>query len=217
MALIASSPSPQIAGAPSDPPSLIGLSRAELGAALAGVGVARAARSGCACAAVALALCARRHRFRGDDQHRARSCAPKLADTFTLAAAGDRQRAGLRRRHAQMAVPLPAARRRPAGRDRDRLHPRGGPRHALPLEPGRLHADLLLLPHRHAEAGAQPHRRGDRRRRSWSPATGSATSRTRDTPTGAMVPARGAAGLQRRDDGDGRAALQFRQCQARRC
>ena len=38
---------------------------------------------------------------------------------------------------------------------RDRLHPRSGSRHALHLEPGRLHAHLQLLPHRHAEARAQ--------------------------------------------------------------
>jgi 23S rRNA (adenine2503-C2)-methyltransferase len=56
-----------------------------------------------------------------------------------------------------------AARRRPAGRDRDRLHSRRRPRHALHLQPGRLHAHLLVLPHRHAEAGAQPHGRGNPR------------------------------------------------------
>ena len=31
------------------------------------------------------------------------------------------------------------------------------------LEPGRLHAHLLVLPHRHAAPGAQPHARRDRR------------------------------------------------------
>src|SRR5690606_41235641 len=41
-------------------------------------------------------------------------------------------------------------------RDRMRLHSRGRPRHALRLEPGGLHAELLLLPHRHAEAGPKP-------------------------------------------------------------
>ena len=43
-----------------------------------------------------------------------------------------------------------------AGRDRDGLHPGGRPRHALRQLAGRLHAHLLVLPHRHAEAGAQP-------------------------------------------------------------
>ena len=60
----------------------------------------------------------------------------------------------LDRRHAQMAAPLP---RRQQGRDR--LHPRRRPRRALRLEPGRLHADLHLLPYRHEAAGAQPDRR----------------------------------------------------------
>ena len=41
--------------------------------------------------------------------------------------------------------------------------PGGRPRHALRLEPGRLHAHLLVLPYRHAAAGAQPHAGRDRR------------------------------------------------------
>ncbi|WP_449348706.1 radical SAM protein [Streptomyces shaanxiensis] len=41
--------------------------------------------------------------------------------------------------------------------------PAGRPRHALRLQPGRLHAQLHLLPHRHAAPGAQPQDRGDRR------------------------------------------------------
>ena len=52
-------------------------------------------------------------------------------------------------------------RRRPGGRGRP--HPGGGSRHALRLEPGRLHADLPLLPHRHAAPGAQPDGGRDRR------------------------------------------------------
>ena len=48
--------------------------------------------------------------------------------------------------------------------------------------PGRLHADLHVLPHRHAAAGAQPDRGRDRRRSSWSRATGSATGRARRAP-----------------------------------
>ena len=82
----------------------------------------------------------------------------ELATKLHPRAAGDRDRAGLDRRHAQMAA---APCRRQGGRDR--LHPRGGPRHALHLEPGRLHAHLQLLPYRHAEAGAQSHARRDRR------------------------------------------------------
>ena len=41
--------------------------------------------------------------------------------------------------------------------------PEPGPRHAVHLEPGRLHAHLLVLPHRHPAPGAQPDGRGDRR------------------------------------------------------
>ncbi len=79
--------------------------------------------------------------------------------SYTLDASGDHRRADLGRWHAQMADAHacsagPADTRR---RDRDRLHPRGDARHAVRLLPGRLHAQLLLLPHRHAEAGAQPH------------------------------------------------------------
>jgi 23S rRNA (adenine2503-C2)-methyltransferase len=36
-------------------------------------------------------------------------------------------------------------------------------RHAVRFQPGRLHAQLPVLPHRHHAAGAQPDRRGDRR------------------------------------------------------
>ncbi len=115
----------------------------------------------------------------------------ELAEQIHHRPAGDRRRADLAGRHPQMADPLSRARRRQAGRDRDRLHSRGRPRHAVRLQPGRLHADLLLLPHRHAEAGAQPDGRGNPRADCWSPATGSATSPTRDTPQGAIVPAEG--------------------------
>ena len=91
--------------------------------------------------------------------------------------AGDRQRAGLDRRHAQVADPH-AARRAAASRgrrDRVRLYSRERPRHAVRLQPGRLHADLHLLPYRHAEARPQPVGAGDRRRSSWWRATASAT------------------------------------------
>ena len=79
-------------------------------------------------------------------------------------AARDRHRAGVDRRHAQVAAAAAAARTRGArAGDRDGLHPRGRSRHAVHLEPGRLHADLLVLSHRHAEAGAQPAAGRDRR------------------------------------------------------
>ena len=75
-----------------------------------------------------------------------------------------RRRAGLGRRHAQVAFALAGrtSGRAPA-RSRMRLHPRHRARHALRLQPGRLHAQLHLLPHRHPAPGAQPHRRRDRR------------------------------------------------------
>src|SRR5438034_1358491 len=52
---------------------------------------------------------------------------------------------------------------RAAPRSRVCLYPGGRPRHALPVEPGRLHAQLLVLPYRHAASRAQPHARRDRR------------------------------------------------------
>ena len=58
----------------------------------------------------------------------ARAYRESLADALRDRAARDRHPAGLGRRHPQ----VPAAHRRRA-RDRDRLHPRGGPRHALRL------------------------------------------------------------------------------------
>ena len=55
-------------------------------------------------------------------------------------------------------IRLPGEHRgRAAARGRMRLHPGNRSRHALPVEPGRLHAHLLVLPHRHAAAGAQSH------------------------------------------------------------
>lgn len=41
-------------------------------------------------------------------------------------------------------------------RDRDGLYSRRGTRHVVHIEPGGLFADLLFLSHRHAAAGAQP-------------------------------------------------------------
>ena len=111
---------------------------------------------------LALALFPRRHRFFGDDQHR-EAAARGARRALHAGAAGDRRRAGFRGRHAEMAAALPAARRWAAGRGRDRLYPGGGARHALRLKPGRLHADLHLLPYRHAAHGAEPDGGGDRR------------------------------------------------------
>ena len=53
--------------------------------------------------------------------------------------------------------------RRQGARNRDRLHPRDRARHAVHLEPGRLHAQLHVLPYGHAAPRAQSHGPGDRR------------------------------------------------------
>ena len=78
------------------------------------------------------------------------------------------------------------------------------------VEPGRLHAELLVLPHRHAAAGPQSDARRDRR-----PGHGGARPARRLPRHGARARRRRAdrrrpLHLQHRDDGDGRAALQFR-------
>src|SRR5262249_47684240 len=52
------------------------------------------------------------------------------------------------RRNPQMAVALSGRRR-----GRNRPYPRGRPRHLVRLLAGRLHADLLVLPHRHPTPG----------------------------------------------------------------
>ena len=117
---------------------------------------ARAAVPHARAPAVELDVCARRDRLRRHDRHR-QGAARRAWPCLHAGAPGDRHRAGLARRHAQMAAP-PC--RRQGGRDR--LHPRGGSRHALHFEPGRLHAQLQLLPYRHATARAQPHARRDR-------------------------------------------------------
>ena len=97
-----------------------------------------------------------------------------------------------------------------AARGRVRLYPGDRPRHAVPVQPGRLHAHLLVLPHRHAAAGAQPHCRRDRRA-----GDGRARPARRLAGRGARRRARSAdrgrsLHHQHRDDGHGRAALQFR-------
>jgi len=45
---------------------------------------------------------------------------------------------------------------RESARRRMRLYPGDRPRHVVSLESGRLHAHVLVLPHRHAAAGPQP-------------------------------------------------------------
>ena len=145
---------------------------------------------------LAVDLLARRADF-GLMTNIAKKTRDRLAELFVIERPADRHRAALGRRHAQMAAALP---RRQRGRDRQ--HPRGGSRLGLRLEPGRLHADLQLLPHRHAAAGAQPHAGRDRR-----PVHGGARQLRRM----ADADRDHAHALQHRHDGHGRAALQFRQ------
>ena len=157
---------------------------------------------------VELGLCPRRNRFRRNDRHRQgpprRTCRVVFARPPR-----DRDRAGLGRRHAQMAAP---PRRRQGGRDR--LHPRGGSRHVVHFEPSRLHAHLLLLSYRNAASRAQSDGRRDRRpdracarparRLAWGDGAGPARAARCD-----------AQDHQCRAHGHGRAALQFRQCARR--
>ena len=97
-------------------------------------------------------------------------------------------------------------------RDRMRLHPGERPRHAVRLQPGRLHAQLHVLPHRHAELGAQPDRRRDRRPGAGRARPARRLSRRRRADRRARALRRGRARrLQHRLHGHGRAALQFRQ------
>ena len=70
----------------------------------------------------------------------AKSLRDKLARQRRGRGAAGRQRAGVGRRHDQVAV-----RRRRRRRGRDRLHPRGRPRHAVHLVAGRLRGRLPLL------------------------------------------------------------------------
>ena len=75
--------------------------------------------------------------------------------------------------------------------------------------PGRLHADLLVLPHRHAEAGAQPDRRRDPDPADDGARPARRLPRPRHAGRGDRA-GRRPQDLQHRHDGHGRAALQFR-------
>ena len=85
-----------------------------------------------------------------------------LAATLHGGTPRNRRRADFRRRHPQVAASPSRRAWRRAARGRMRLHSGDRPRHVVPFEPGRLHADLHLLPHRHAAAGAQSDGGGDR-------------------------------------------------------
>ena len=131
-------------------------------------------------------------------------------------AAGDRHRAGVRRRHAQVAA---AARTGAATRP--------GPRRSRPStspKPGRgtlcissqvgCTLTCSLLPHRHAAAGAQPDGAGDRRPDAARPRPHRRLARRGAAPDDGRLTARSRAqDHQHRADGHGRAALQLRQRQ----
>ena len=144
-------------------PSLVGLTRAQLGALLGAIGVPEGQRK------MRVQQLWHWIYFRGLTSFDAMTSVSKelraeLAQRFTLArpevvaeqVSVDGTRKWLLR------LPGETHRRAPA-RSRMRLHSRHRPRHAVRLQPGRLHAQLLVLPHRHAAPGAQPHRRGNRR------------------------------------------------------
>ncbi len=129
----------------------------------------------------------------------AKDYARLLADHFTITLPEIVTKTGLRGWHPQ--IPRPHRRR---ARGRDRLHPRGGSRHALHLFPGRLHAHLFLLPHRHAEARPQPHSAA----KSWA---GHACPRRPGRMAHPARPRMKPSTLQHRPHGHGRTALQLRQ------
>ena len=124
-----------------------------------------------------------------------------LAERFVIEIPEMVSRSGERGRDAQ----VPRAHQWRA-RGRGGLHPRDRSRDAVHLVPGGLHADLLVLSHGHAEAGAQPHRGRDHRA---GDAGARRSRRVAETRRGGGRAA--AAHLQHRADGDGRAALQFRE------
>ena len=100
----------------------------------------------------------RRRRFRRDDRHRegtARQARSASAAIEPPVVVGD---GTARRRHAQVAAQ--GGRRQ---RGRGGVHSRGRPRHAVRLEPGRLHARLRVLLDRQAGLQPQPERRRDHR------------------------------------------------------
>ncbi len=126
-------------------------------------------------------------------------------------APGDRRGAGLLRRHQENGLARFPRAGPPPVEIRDGLHSRRGPRHVVHFEPGRLHADLLLLPHGSQKLGRKPDRGRD-----LAQLLAAATARRlpdRDTPDGAIVPAEWSQGLQHRHDGHGEPALQLRERQ----
>ncbi len=187
-------------------PSLLGMSRAELADVLGEFGVPPAQRK------MRVQQLWHWIYFRGATSFDTMTTISKelraaLPERFTLGAAGSDRRAGLGRRHAQMAdAAAGRCRQQAAARRRMRLHPRYRTRHALRFQSGRLHADLHLLSHRHPASGAQSHRRRNRR-----PGDGGARSAGRlagrHAPDRRRNPDRRSLHHQYRHDGHGRAAV----------
>ena len=196
-------------------PSLVGLSRAQLADALGTIGVAEKQRKMRVQQLWNWIYVRGVTRFDRHDQ-RVEGCARRARRALHARPPRGRRRAGLGRRHAQVAAAAARrARRRAAARGRVRLHSGERPRDAVRVEPGRLHAHLHVLPHRHAAPRAQSHARrdrraGDGRARPAGRLAGRHAARRRD-----RADRRRALRHQHRHDGDGRAALQFR-CGARR-
>ncbi len=139
----------------SEKPSLIGLSREELAAALVEKGVAERQ--------VKMRVSQIWHwlYIRGisdfdDMTNVAKDLRALLKQHFTIQRPEIAEEQISKRRHPQVAAALPGAWRRPSVGGGDGLYSGRGPRHALHILPGRLHAHLLLLPHRHAAPRAQP-------------------------------------------------------------
>ena len=158
-----SSPTGELAApgnsAPQPNATLIGLSRAELAARLARLGVPERQTRMRVRQLWSWLYVRGRDRLRRHDRHRQGASRASLAASFTLGAAGDRDRAGLRRRHAQM-----AARASRDGKEIETVYIPEEDRGTLCIS-SQVGCTLTctLLPYRHAAAGAQPHRGRDRR------------------------------------------------------
>ena len=109
-------------------------------------------------------------RLRRDVRPGASRCATSWPAWPTVQPPAVAQRAGLGRRHHQVAV---RRRRRQCGRDG--VHPRGRPRHAVRVVAGRLRGRLPLLLHRPPGLQPQPEHGRDRRPSSGLPSTGCAS------------------------------------------
>ncbi len=136
---------------------LIGLPKDRIRELFAEAGLDAKAGKAAREAGVSLALPSRRHRLCRHDRYR-QDHAPLAGGAFRHRAARGGRGAAFDRRHAQM-----AAENRRRARIRDGLHSRRRPRDLVRFQPGRLHAQLPVLPHRHHAAGAQSDAGRDRR------------------------------------------------------